>query len=138
MKKITLKGRKIFGGKAKGKALVSHNPVAFCAGIDPNTGEITERGHELQGEILKDKVLVFPCGKGSSAFSKAAYALALAGNSPVACIIEKVDPKTALASIVMHTPTIAEVEEDLFSVIKTGDTVEIDADLGEISIYKNS
>ncbi len=44
-----LKGRIIYKGKAEGEALVTSQPISFYGGVDPNTGVVTEKGHELQG-----------------------------------------------------------------------------------------
>jgi len=133
MNKI-INGRKVYGGVAEGEALVSEDPIAFCAGIDPLTGEITERGHKLNGQSMSKKVLIFPSGKGSSAFSKAAYALWLAGKSPIACVVNKINPQTALSAIVMHTPTVTDLENDPTKVIKTGDYVKVDGDKGIVEV----
>ncbi|HDN80985.1 MAG TPA: DUF126 domain-containing protein, partial [Chloroflexi bacterium] len=61
-----LKGRIIRGGKAKGEALVSPEPIGFLGGVDPETGVVVERGHPLEGQRVSGRVLVFPTGKGST------------------------------------------------------------------------
>jgi len=38
--------------------------MSFFGGVDPETGVVIERGHELQGQSVKGRVLVFPSGKG--------------------------------------------------------------------------
>jgi uncharacterized protein len=138
MKKILLHGRKVYGGIAEGEAIVSSQPISFCAGLEPLTGEITERRHVLKGQSIAGKVLVFPFGKGSSAFSKAAYATWLAGKVPIACILGKVNPQTALASIVMHTPAITELNENPIEIIDSGDWIKVDADKGIVEIIKRA
>lgn len=136
MKKIVLHGRKVYGGTGEGEAIVTNQGVAFCAGIDPLTGEVTERGHELRTKSIAGKVLVFPFGKGSSAFSKAAYALWLAGKAPKAWIIGEVNPQTALASVVMHTPAVTELDREPTEVIASGDWVKVDGDKGLVEVTK--
>lgn len=136
MRKILLRGRKVYGGVCEGEAIVSSQPISFCGGLEPSTGEITERRHVLKGKSIAGKVLVFPCGKGSSAFSKAAYATWLAGKAPIACIISKINPQTALASVVMHTPAVTELNQDPIEVIDSGDWVKVDGDAGAIEIIK--
>ena len=59
---MKLKGRAIFEGKAEGPSLVSSSPMSFYGGVNPDTGEIVENGHELNGQSVKGKVLVFPYG----------------------------------------------------------------------------
>lgn len=75
-----LKCHKIVGGCGEGGALVSHEPICFYL-TDPKTGVIREKTHELAGENLANKVLVFPSGKASSVvqidglFELASYSL---------------------------------------------------------------
>lgn len=136
MTKLILHGRKVYGGTAEGEAIVTSQGIAFCAGIDPLTGEITERRHALRGKNLAGKVLVFPFGKGSSAFSKSAYALWLAGKAPAAWVVGEVNPQTALASVVMRTPAVTDLDRDPSQAIATGDWVKVDGDKGTVEVIK--
>ena len=61
-----MKGRTIYPGKVEGEAIVSKDPIGFYGGIDASTGIVIEKGHELEGKCVKDKILVFPNGKGST------------------------------------------------------------------------
>ena len=63
MTEIVLKGRKIAKGKAKGEALVSQDPISFFGGLNSETGLIVEKGHQLEGLSVFDKVLIFPIGR---------------------------------------------------------------------------
>ena len=58
-----MKGRTIYPGLAQGEAIVSTEPIGFYGGIDIKTGVVIEKGHPLEGKSVKDKILVFPCGK---------------------------------------------------------------------------
>ena len=136
MKKIILKGRKIAGGKAEGEALVSRQPISFLGGVDPYTGTLTERGHPLMNENIKGKILVFPMGKGSSAFSIVAHVSRVAGTNHKAIIVRKINTQVALATVVMHIPGMTQLNNDPTEVIATGDWVRIDADKGLIEIMK--
>ena len=77
-----LKGRIIYKGKAEAEALVTTMPISFYGGVDPNTGVVMEKGHELNGVSIKGKVLVFPQGKGSTVGSYTLYRLKKNGVSP--------------------------------------------------------
>ena len=55
-----LKGRIIYKGIVEGEALVTSQPLSFYGGVDPNTGMVIEKGHELQGQSVEGKILVFP------------------------------------------------------------------------------
>ena len=60
-----LKGRIIYKGKAEGEALVTTQPISFYGGVDPNTGVVTEKGHELQGKASKAKSSFSPKAKAA-------------------------------------------------------------------------
>ena len=134
MKKIVLKGRKIAGGQAEGEALVSSQSISFGGGIDPYTGDCTERGHPLMNENVKGKILVFPNGKGSATFSPTAHISYFTGNNPKAIIVREINTQVALATVVMHIPGMTCLDKDPTEVISTGDWVRIDADKGLVEI----
>ena len=73
--KKTLKGRGISAGRCRGSALVSAMPLSFLGGVDYNSGVIVEKGHDLNGQRIKDEVLCFPSGHGSTVGSYVLYSL---------------------------------------------------------------
>ena len=66
---ITLKGRKVVGGKAAAEALVSTQTISGWGGINEREGSVIELHHQLNGISFAGKVLVFPGAKGSSGWS---------------------------------------------------------------------
>ena len=71
---MTIKAKPVTRGIAEGEAIVSHMPISFTGGMDPNTGVIREPGHDLEGQSVAGKILVFPMGKGSTTGSWQFYA----------------------------------------------------------------
>jgi hypothetical protein len=126
-----MKGRKIFGGKTQGEILVTSDDISFFGGCDPETGIIVEKGHQLEGQSISGKVLVFPTGKGSTVGSYVLYALSKAGKAPLAIINKTTDPIVAVGCIISEIPAVDQIDIDQ---LKTGQKVEIDADNGVISI----
>lgn len=126
-----LEGRKIFKGKVEGEALVTEEDISFYGGCDPETGEIVEKGHELEGKSVAGKVLVFPTGKGSTVGSYVLYALKKAGKAPLAIINKSTDPVVAVGCIISEIPAVDQVEIDS---IQNGKTISVDADLGIVTI----
>ncbi|MCF0227124.1 MAG: DUF126 domain-containing protein, partial [Methanobrevibacter sp.] len=61
---MVIKARNIGKGIGEGELIVSSEPISFLGGVDPETGTIIDPNHELKGEIIKDKVLFIPGGKG--------------------------------------------------------------------------
>jgi uncharacterized protein len=124
-----LKGRIIYKGKAEGEALVTTQPISFYGGVDPNTGEVTEKGHELQGISVKDKILVFPQGKGSTVGSYTLYRMKKNGTAPAGMINKETETIVAVGAIISEIPFVDKID---VSKIKTGDTVSIDNDIVSI------
>ncbi len=107
---MKLVGRVIFGGEAEGTALVSSSPLSFYGGVDPNTGEVVERGHELQGRTVKGRVLVFPNGKGSTVGSYVLYRLAKNGVAPCAIVNSRCETIVAVGAIISEIPCVDMVD----------------------------
>jgi len=126
-----MKGRTIYPGKVEGEAMVSKEPIGFYGGIDIKTGIVIEKGHELEGRCVKDKVLVFPYGKGSTVGSYVIYGLKKNGVAPQAIINKETETIVATGAILAAIPCVdgIDIEE-----IKDGDLVEINAGEREAEI----
>jgi predicted aconitase with swiveling domain len=120
-----LKGRIIYKGKAEGEALVTTMPISFYGGVDPNTGVVIEKGHELQGQSIKGKVLVFPQGKGSTVGSYTLYRLKKNVAAPAAMINRETETIVAVGAIISEIPFVDKVD---VSKIRTGNKVSVDRD----------
>ncbi len=118
-----LKGRIISKGKSEGEALTTTQPISFYGGVDPNTGEVIEKGHALQGISVKGKILVFPQGKGSTVGSYTLYRLKKNGVAPVGMINRECETIVAVGAIISEIPCVDKVD---ISKIKTGDRVQIE------------
>jgi hypothetical protein len=118
-----LKGRLISKGKAEGEALVTYQPISFYGGVDPNTGVVIEKGHELQGQSMKGKILVFPTGKGSTVGSYTLYRMKKNGTAPAGIINKECETVVAVGAIISEIPCVDKID---FSKIKTGDKIQIE------------
>jgi len=129
---MELKGRIISKGKAQQKALVTSQPISFYGGVDPNTGEVIEKAHQLQGKSVKGKILVFPNGKGSTVGSYTLYRLKKNGAAPAGIINEECETVVAVGAIISEIPCVDKID---ISKIKTGDLIRIENDL--VTIVQN-
>jgi predicted aconitase with swiveling domain len=133
---IRLKCHKVIGGYGEGEALVSHEPICFYL-TDPGTGVIRERSHELKGENLANKVLVFPSGKASSVVQiDGLFKLALNKVAPKALIVKDVETVLIVSAFMVKVPLVDRLEKDPFKVIHTGDFLRVDAEKGLVTIVK--
>ena len=135
---IDIRGKGVVGGKASGEALVADATLSFWGEVDAVTGKIIAVGHPLEGESLKDRVLVIRSTKGSSGTPMILNLAKLEGNAPVAFVNVEGDSLAALGCIVNEIPMLAKLESDPFAVVSTGDQVEVDADAGVMRISKIS
>ncbi|MGQ9545113.1 MAG: DUF126 domain-containing protein [Candidatus Bathycorpusculaceae bacterium] len=134
MQPVILKGRRIVEGYCKAEALVSAKPISFLGGVDPADGKIIERNHDLFGECIKDKILCFPYGHGSTVGSYVLYSLAKKNCAPKAIINQTADPVVVVGAIIANIPMLDQID---IEQITTGDMVEVDAYKGFIRIWKS-
>lgn len=132
---LDLKGRPIVAGCCKGKALVSTKPLSFLGGIDPETGTIIEKEHDLNGKTIKDTIFCFPHGHGSTVGSFVLYSLAKKKVGPKAILNTTADPVVIVGAVIADIPMIDRVE---IGKIKTGDIVEVNGETGNIKILRET
>ncbi|MCX8171499.1 MAG: DUF126 domain-containing protein [Candidatus Bathyarchaeota archaeon] len=130
---MVLKGRPIVPGKTCGVALVSTKPLSFLGGVDLKTGTVTERNHDLFGKTIKDSILCFPHGHGSTVGSFILYSLSKNGLAPKAIVNALADPVVVVGAVIANIPMIDKVD---ISRIKTGDMVEVDCYSGIVRILR--
>jgi predicted aconitase with swiveling domain len=130
-----LKGRTISPGKVEGETLVSKEPIGFYGGVDAKTGIFIEKGHELEGQCVKGKILVFPCGKGSTVGSYVIYGLARNNQAPLAIVNKETETIVATGVILAGIPCVDRIPVERIS---TGDHLIVDASTGTVSITKKS
>jgi predicted aconitase with swiveling domain len=130
----TLRGRTISRGKAEGEALVTTQSISFLGSIDPATGVVVEKGHELEGKDVTGKVLVFPSGKGSTVGSYVMYQLKKNKTAPAAVINRSAEPIVAVGAIISDIPMVDSTEPDAIDTIRTGDRVRVNGTLGTVDI----
>ncbi len=126
-----MKGRMISPGKARGEAIVSRTPIGFYGGIDPKTGIVIEKGHELEGQCVKDRILIFPKGKGSTVGSYVIYGLKKNGVAPAAIVNRETETIVATGVILAGIPCVDGIDIDK---IKSGDKLAVDADNATVEI----
>jgi predicted aconitase with swiveling domain len=128
---VELKGRIIYKGVAEGEALTTTQPISFYGGVDPNTSEIIEKGHELQGEKVKGKILAFPNGKGSTVGSYTLYRMKKNDTAPAGIVNQECETVVAVGAIISEIPCVDKID---LSKIKTGDIVRLES--GIVTIKK--
>ena len=136
MKKISLRGRKIISGKAEGEAVVTKQAISFLGGVNPDKGIVVEKGHELEGQSITNKIFVFPQGKGSTSGPYVIYKMAKRKTAPAAIINVKAEPIIAVGAAMGNIPMVDQLDQNPLDVIETGDYIKVDGDQGTVEITK--
>jgi predicted aconitase with swiveling domain len=128
---MILHGRTIFRGRVEGEVVVTSQGVSFFGGVDPETGMVVERGHELEGISIAGCVFVFPRGKGSTVGSYTLYRLKRNGVAPAGIINMECETITAVGCIIAEIPCVDQID---ISQINNGDFVLLDGDQSLVEI----
>ena len=127
---MKINGRVIYPGIIQGEALVTRLGISFFGGIDPETGIIVEKGHELEGQTIAGKVLVFPTGKGSTVGSYTLLQLKENGKAPLAILNAECETITAVGCIIAEIPCLDHIP---IHEIHTGQQLFVDAQQGIVN-----
>lgn len=128
---MKLYGRAIYPGKVDGQALVTSMGISFFGGVDPETGIIVEKGHELEGQSICGKVLAFPTGKGSTVGSYTLYRLKENGLAPAAIVNAECETITAVGCIIAEIPCVDQIP---IEQIANGCRLIVDGEAGTLEI----
>jgi len=134
-----LAARCIVAGAAAGEVLATSQSISFWGGVDPATGLINDPRHELFGQSIAGKILVFPYGKGSSTGSLMILELVRVNKAPAAMINLKTEPILATGPIVSkhfygrEIPVVT-MEKALFDTLRSGQYLRVEATHGRVVV----
>lgn len=132
---FVLKGRCIVEGKVEGRVLKTNDCISFMGTVDPKTGQIIERKHEIVGEYLKGKILVFPRSKGSTGGSYMLYEVVKNGVGPLGIINVEAEPVVTIGAIVSDLSMVDKID---ISQIQNGDYVKLDSTEGTVTVIRET
>ena len=128
---MILNGRKISKGTAEGEVLKSTSPISFLGGVDPKTGIVMDKNSNAFGKSIKDKIFVFPMGKGSTVGSYVIYQLKKNGTAPLAIINKEAETIVTVGAIISDIPMVDKVE---IENIQEGKKIRVNGDKGIVEI----
>ncbi len=114
-------------GKVQGVVLKSKKPINFLGTVDKKTGIISDKNHDLFGKSIKDTILVFPSGVGSSVGAYTIYSIKSNNTAPLAMICQKPDLTVATVCALTNIPLII-ISDEEFSSIENGMKISLDTD----------
>ncbi len=128
---MRISGRSIFPGKVKGQVLASKMKISFFGGVDPDTGIIVEKGHDLEGQSIAGKILAFPTGKGSTVGSYTLYRLKYNNLAPLGIINLECETITAVGCIISEIPCVDQIDID---TLNSGTLISLNGDTGIVEL----
>ena len=121
----------LVSGKIQGIVLKSENPINFLGTVDKKTGIISDKNHDLYQKSIKDTVLVFPSGVGSSVGAYTIYSIKSNNTAPLAMVCQKADLTVATGCALANIPMIT-ISDEEFHSIKTGMNISFDTESNQI------
>jgi predicted aconitase with swiveling domain len=138
----TIKCVPVSHGISRGEALVTRQPLCFYDSLDPKSGCVVNRRHDLYGKNVSGKVLIFPRGIGSSTSAATILEASRCNKAPNAIVNLETEPIIAVGIILSERmyrrtiPVVHRPEMNPADLIKTHDLVEVDGDNGLIRLLK--
>ena len=114
-------------GKTQGIILKSNDPINFLGTVDKKTGIISDENHDLFEKSIKDTILVFPSGVGSSVGAYTIYSIKSNNTAPLAMICQKADLTVVTGCALTNIPLII-ISDEEFSSIENGMKISLDTD----------
>ncbi len=121
----------LVSGKIDGIVLKSENPINFLGTVDKKTGIISDKNHDLYQKSMKDTVLVFPSGVGSSVGAYTIYSIKSNETAPLAMVCKKADLTVATGCALTNIPMIT-ISNEEFNSIKNGMQISFDTKSNQI------
>lgn len=128
------RGRSIARGMAEGEVLVTGQPISFFGSVDPDSGRITEIGHELYGVSVAGRVLVMPPPKGSTASTWIIARSSENKVAPAAIIVKKADIILIAGVIIGQIPTVDNFDFDPTVKFKSGQVLRVNGSDGTVEV----
>ena len=142
-----LQCKTVIGGKARGAALVTRQPINFTAAMCkvpnmlPNKrAEIRDAHHELFKQNIAGRILVFPSCIGSTHTGLVLLDLVSMNRGPAALVVQRND-SLLISGVVLsdvwferRIPVVEYADDDIYDLILDGADVEVDGDASEIRV----
>jgi len=117
----------IVKGTAKGNIMKTTNPINFLGAVDKKTGIIHDDKHDKFEKSIKDSILVFPHGIGSSVGAYTIYSLKKNNSAPSAMICTEADLSVVSGCALANIPMVI-VTKEKFDSLQDGEEFSLDSE----------
>jgi len=138
----TIQGRGIAPGQGEGQVLVSRQPFMFAHGVDPSSGTVIDVRSDLYDKNIRDKIIIFPYGKGSTTGSAWFLETIRRGNGPAGIVNVETEPIIATALAIarlvygISIPLVDRLEDNIGIFVTDGAHVRVDGTAGKVHILR--
>lgn len=117
----------IVKGTAKGNIMKTNNPINFLGAVDKITGIIRDDKHDKFEKSIKNSILVFPHGIGSSVGAYTIYSLKKNNSAPSAMICTDADLSVVSGCALANIPMVI-VTKEKFDSLQDGEEFSLDSE----------
>ena len=118
--------RHAMGRKVRGTALVANDGFSARYDLDRIKGTFSRPSHKLAGLSYVGKILVLDTAKGGVASAWMLHEMQSRGMSPLAIVLNSVNPILAQGAALGDLPMLAGFDVDITAMIAQGAEVEVD------------
>ncbi len=136
MTETVLRGPPGFGETVEGEVLVSTEAFSPRYDLDRASGEISRKGHAIEGQSIAGKILVVPAAKGGVAAGWAFLDLRQRGIAPKALIVSATNPVLVQGCVLAGIAVMHALEPDPVAELKTGDRAKMDPKAGTVTVLR--
>ena len=123
------------GPKVQGEALVADDNFSARYDLDRIKGVFSRPQHKLSGKSYDQKILVLNTAKGGVATAWMLHEMSARGISPKAILFNEANTILVQGAALANLTMCDRFEDgDVTQLIKSGEIIEIDPDLGEVRI----
>ena len=99
--------------------------ITYLGYVNRDSGVIEETGHPLDGHAIKDTILIYPKGSGSTVAPYVLMGLIYTGNGPKGIVNRDICSLTIPACSLLELPYAHGFETDPCMEVNSGDLVEM-------------
>ncbi|MEM7774706.1 MAG: DUF126 domain-containing protein [Pseudomonadota bacterium] len=124
----------IGSGIVEGEALVAKDNFSARYDLDLKTGRFSRPSHKLYGESFSGRIIVLDIAKGGVASAWMLHVLMSGTHRPKALLLNSANPIMAQGASFGRMPLIDRFEDDVTTVIKTGDWLRLNPSAGTVEV----
>lgn len=135
-----LHGNGCAAGEFEGEAVVSMQPFGFWQGLDPLTGLVIDKRHDLCGASLEGRVFVFPSGRGSTGTPGIFLEAVRNGCAPAAIVNVRSEPMIVMCALLaeaffkVRIPIVDGLSAEGYGELRTGQRVRVSGTTGVVEV----